>query len=209
MYINETIKKYLDDLAMRTPSPGGGSAAALSGAVACALMEMALNFTIGNKDFEKFEETAQDYIGKAKNLRGRFEKLFDEDIGCYSAVSAAYKMPKDTEADKLKRQRAVKEAFKKATLVPFHICQYAVEAVRMCPNIAKGANQRLVCDVEAAVRMIEASFYSAKINILENQKSIADDEFNKDITRDLTALEKELLKCREASEKEILKILAL
>lgn len=205
-YINESIQKYLDDLAAKTSAPGGGSSAALAGAMASGLIAMALNFTIGNEKYKDFEAAAKEMLSKADKLRAAFVKFFEEDMESYGAVSRAYKLPKDSDADKIKRQRAVKEAMKQATLTPLHICQHSVEAMKMCPDVAKHGNKNLICDVETPVRLLEAAFYSAKMNALMNQKSIEDDEFNKDVSKQMAALEKELLKYKEASEKEITKV---
>lgn len=209
MYINEPIQKYLDDLAARMPAPGGGSCAALAGAMGCSLISMTLNFTVGNEKYKDFEKTARDTLVISEGLRKKFVKLFDEDVNSYELVSKAYKLPKDTDADKIKRKRAVKEAFKQATLTPLHVCQHSVEAIKLLPDLAKSGNKGLICDVEVPVRLLEAAFYSARINALMNLKSIEDGDFNKDIAAEITSLEKELLKNKEAAEKEIEKITGL
>lgn len=206
MYIDNTIKKYLDDLAARLPAPGGGSSAALSGAMGSALISMVLNFTIGNEKYKPFEETAKEMLVKSEGLRKDFINFFDEDIKGYEVVSKAYKLPKDTPADKIKRKQAIKEALKQATLTPLHVCEHSVEAIKLCPELAKSANKNLICDVEVPARLFEAAFYSAKINVVMNQKSIEDEEFNKDITKQLSALEKELLRHKESSRKAISRI---
>jgi formiminotetrahydrofolate cyclodeaminase len=206
MYSDETIKKYLDDLAARTPAPGGGSSAALAGAMAASLITMVLNFTIGSAKYKSFEETAKGMLARSEKLRAGFIKFFEEDISSYGAVSAAYKLPKGNEADEIKRKRAIKEAMKQATLVPLHVCQHTAEAIKMCPELARRGNSGLICDVEVPIRLLEAAFYSAKINVVMNQKSIQDDEFNKDVSKQMAALEKELLKYKELATKEIKKI---
>ena len=205
-YINESIQKYLDDLAAKTPAPGGGSSAALAGAMSSSLISMALNFTMGNEKYKDFEAAAKEMLAKSERLRADFAKFFEEDMAGYGAVLKAYKLPKDSDADKIKRQRAIKEALKQATLTPLHVCQQSVEAIKMCPDLAKHGNKNLICDVEVPVRLLEAAFYSAKINIVMNQKSIQDDEFNKDVSKQMAALEKELLKYKEMAEKEIAKV---
>jgi formiminotetrahydrofolate cyclodeaminase len=206
MYADESIKKYLDDLAAKTPAPGGGSSAALAGAMAASLISMALNFTIGNEKYKDFEPAAKEMLSKAAKLKDNFVKFFEEDMESYNAVSKAYKLPKDSDADQIKRQRAIREGMKQATLTPLHVCQHAVEAIKMCPELARRGNRNLICDVEVPVRLLEAAFYSAKINVVMNQKSIRDDEFNKDVSKQMAALEKELLKYKELAEKEIVKI---
>ena len=209
MYIDNTIKQYLDDLAARMPAPGGGSAAALSGAMAAGLISMVLNFTIGNENYKDFEGSAKIMLETSEGLRKKFMKLFDEDVHSYDSVSKAYKLQKDTDSDKIKRKRAIKEAFKQATLTPLHICQHSIEAIKLCPSLAKGANKNLICDVEVPVRLLEAAFYSAKINVILNQKSIEDEDFNKDVTAQIAQLEKELIKYKELSEKEISKVIPI
>jgi formiminotetrahydrofolate cyclodeaminase len=206
MYVNESIKRYLDDLAAKTPAPGGGSSAALAGAMASSLMAMALNFTIGNEKYRDFEASAREMLSKAEKLRSDFIRFFEEDTASYSAVAKAYKLSRDSDADKIKRKRAIKEAMKQATLTPLHVCQHAVEAMKTCPELARRGNKNLICDVEVPVRLLEAAFYSAKINVAMNQKAIEDEEFNKDVSRQMAALEKELLKYKELAEKEIAKV---
>jgi len=206
MYTNESIKRYLDDLASRLPAPGGGSSAALAGAMASALIGMVLNFTIGNEKYKEFEGTARRMLNESESLRDKFMKLFDDDIKSYDAVAKAYKMPKATDADKEKRKAAIQEGLKGALMAPLDICQYSVEAIRHCPELAKSANKNLICDVEVPVRMLEAAFYSAKINCVMNQKGIKDETFNTAITYKITALEKDLLKTKQISEMEIAKV---
>lgn len=206
MYTNESIKKYLDDLASRLPAPGGGSSAAIAGAMASALISMVLNFTIGNEKYKGFEDAAREMLAKSEGLRKNFIKFFDEDIKSYDLVSKAYKLPKDTDAGRIKRKQAIKEALKQATLTPLHVCQDSAEAIKLLPELARSANKNLICDVEVPVRLLEAAFYSAKINVIMNQKSIEDDEFNKDVIKQLAMLEKEILKYKDIAEKEISKI---
>ena len=79
MYILEPIKQYIDDLAARQSTPGGGSAAALSGAVGTALLEMGCNFTIGNERYKEFADEAQENLIYLENIRGRFAELIDRD----------------------------------------------------------------------------------------------------------------------------------
>lgn len=206
MYIEQSIRKYLDDLAARLPAPGGGSSAALAGAMASALISMVLSFTIGNDKYKGFEDEAKKMLAKSEELRQAFINFFEEDIKSYEGVSKAYKLPKDTEENKIKRKDAIREALKQALLVPMEVCKYSVEAIKFCPILAKSANKNLICDVEVPARLLEAAFYSAKINVVMNQKGIGDEGFNTDVTKQLKVLEKELLRYKKISEKEIGKI---
>lgn len=208
MYISNSIQKYLDDLAARLPAPGGGSSAALAGAMASALMSMVLNFTIGNEKYKDFEKTSREMLARSEGLRKNFIRFFDEDVKGYDLLGKAYKLPKDTDADRIKRKQAIKEALKQATLIPLHVCQDSAEAIKLLPELARSANKNLICDVEVPVRLLEAAFYSAKINVIMNKKGIEDDEFNKDVAKQLAMLEKEVLKYKDIAEKEISKIVA-
>ena len=123
MYREKSIRDYLNDLASRLPAPGGGSSAALSGAMAAALMSMVLNFTIGNPKYADFEETAKKLLRNCEELRKKFSSLFEEDMKSYNAVSEAYKLSKGTEDEKIKRQKAISEGLKKALLVPLEVCR--------------------------------------------------------------------------------------
>lgn len=207
MYVDGSIRKYLEDLAAKMPAPGGGSSAALSGAMAAALMSMVLNFTIGNKKYKSFEDVAGKLLIKSEELRAIFIEFFMKDIKSYEAVADAYKLPKDTEEHKKGRKEIMQNALKYALSVPLDICKYSVEAMRLCPELAKNANKNLICDVEVPVRLLEAAFYSAKINVVMNQKEIEDIKFNEIASRELNVLEEELLAYKGISEMEIKKII--
>lgn len=206
MYITGSIQKYLDDLAAKLPAPGGGSSAALAGAMASALMSMVLNFTIGKPKYKDFEEIAKGMLVQTERLRTAFTKLFAEDITSYDGVSQAYKLPMSTDAEKAMRKAAIEKGLKQALLVPLEVCKASCEAIKFCPELARSANKNMICDVEVPVRLFEASFYSAKINVVMNQKGISDTNFNEDVSRQMERLEEELLRQKELSEKEIVKI---
>ena len=76
MYREQSINKYLEDLASRLPAPGGGSSAALSGAMAAALLSMVLNFTIGNPKYKEFEKEAENILDACESHRKKFMDLF-------------------------------------------------------------------------------------------------------------------------------------
>ena len=207
-YANHTIKKYLDDLAARLPAPGGGSSAALAGAMASALISMVLNFTIGNEKYKDFEETAKEMLEKSESYRNLFMVFFEADMKSYDAVTKAYKLPKDTEENKAKRKVVVQQALKEALVVPMDVCRYSLEALRMCPDLARYANKNLICDVEVPMRLLEAAFYSAKINVVMNQKGIEDAKFNAGINRELEGIEEQLITVITMSKKAIAKVTA-
>src|SRR5436305_12192870 len=99
MLVKMTVDDFIDQLASASPTPGGGSASALAGAMAAAMVEMACNLTVGREKFRDVEEEMQTVLGRAKELRGQMLDAVDEDTKAYNAVSEAYKMPRASDAE--------------------------------------------------------------------------------------------------------------
>lgn len=155
MYRNKSIKKYLDDLAARTPAPGGGSAAALSSALGCALLSMSANFTLGKEKYKKYEKEIKGILVKSENYRKRFLELVDLDVKAYSAFASAKNKKSKTSA-KQYSQRIVKE-----------ITALSYKALQLCFPLAEKGNIYLINDVLAAAELLSAGFNSALINLEE------------------------------------------
>ncbi len=162
-YANLSIKTYLNKLAGKTPVPGGGSAAALFGAMGCALMEMVVNYT-------KNDSLVKRSGALLKKHRKRFLHLVDEDINAYSELSSLLKGRK-------KDSRALQKALKKAALVPLEVCQLSCESVKLCNKVLKKANRNLISDVACAISAFACAFASARLNVDINIKYIKDKKF--------------------------------
>src|SRR3954468_7956253 len=111
---NETIQKFLDGLASSAPTPGGGGAAAISGAMGAALVSMVCNLTIGKKKYAAAEAEMLATREKAEALRAELTGMIAEDVAAFTAVMGAYGLPKETDADKAARQRAIQAALRLA-----------------------------------------------------------------------------------------------
>lgn len=153
MYINKPIKKYLDDLAAKKPAPGGGSAAALSCALGCALLSMSANFTIGKEKYKKYEKEIKSILLKCEKYRKRFLELMDLDVKAYSAY-ASLKDKKSKAAAKKYSQKIVKE-----------IAALSYKAIQLCPALAEKGNIYLINDVLAGAELLSSGFNSALVNI--------------------------------------------
>ena len=112
------INDYIDLLASDAPAPGGGSASALCGAQGAGLCAMVAALTLGKKKYEEHQELCRDVYEQARMLSERMCALIDEDTEAFNRVSAAFKLPKDTEEDKAARKAAIAEATLGATMVP-------------------------------------------------------------------------------------------
>jgi formiminotetrahydrofolate cyclodeaminase len=117
------IGEFLNALAAQQPTPGGGGAAALTGAQAAALVSMVINFTIGNKKYAAVEERMHEYLAQSETLRHELTALADRDVEAFQAVSLCYTMPKTTDKEKAARSAALQNALKGAAQVPFVVAE--------------------------------------------------------------------------------------
>ena len=122
-----TIANFLDALAAKQPTPGGGGAAALTGSQAAALLCMVANFTLGAKKYADVHEEMRGYLAQAEALRFKLLGLADEDVAAFNGVSACYAMPKESDSEKAARTEALQAALKEAARVPFVAAEAALE----------------------------------------------------------------------------------
>ena len=188
----DTLKKYLDDLAAKLPAPGGGSAAALTAATGAALISMVCNFTVGKEKYKSVEDQIKDLLSSSETLREKLMSLVDEDVAAYKKVSSAYSLPKDSPEDKRKREQAMQEGLKEALATPLEVCKLSHQAVKLCPVMSEKGNANLISDVGVAVALLASAFQSALLNVEINLKSIKDNEFILKIREVLKPMEEEV-----------------
>lgn len=174
-YAKLSIETYLNKLAGRTPAPGGGSAAALFGAIGCALLEMVVNYNVRNK--RAIKNTA----AILKRYRKDFTRLMDEDAKVYNRLSLCYKQ---YGRDSYKTQQTLK----RATLVPLKICSRSYEGMKLCKKLQKTTNKSLISDIGCAKAGFSAAFKSAKLNIGVNIKHVKDKKFINNIRKKITSM---------------------
>jgi formiminotetrahydrofolate cyclodeaminase len=184
----KSVANFLDELASNAPAPGGGSVAALSGALGAALVSMVCNLTLGKKGYEQVQDDIQDLLDRSEALRHKSADLLEEDVKAYTGYSKAAKMPRATEEEKAERKVAMQEALKVATDVPLSIAETAVEVMDLCMPAAEKGNKWAVSDAGVAVLMAEAALRSAALNVLINLGTLKDEEFVADRRAKLEAL---------------------
>ncbi len=177
MLTEKPVTTFLDELSSSAPAPGGGSVAALSGALGAALVSMVCNLTLGKKKYADVQEDIEALLEKSEALRKELTDLLEEDVKAYTAYSKAAKMPRDTEEQKAKRATARQEALKGATDVPLRIAEAAVRVMDLCRPAAEKGNVWAVSDAGVAVLMAEAALRSAALNVLINLGALKDEEF--------------------------------
>lgn len=177
MLSDKTLRTFLDELASSAPAPGGGSAAAVSGALGAALVSMVCNLTLGKKKYEDVQTDIAEILEHSEELRHRLLDLMEDDVKAYTHVSAAYKMPRGTETEKQTRAEAIESALKEATLVPLRVAEACVEVLDLCTPVAEKGNVNAVSDAGVGALAAEAGLRSAALNALINLNMIQDQAF--------------------------------
>lgn len=176
MYLNETIRTYLEDASSGKPTPGGGSVAALAGALGISMASMAANFTVGKKKYRDVEAEVKQLLGKCAAARDELANLMDLDTQAYGAVSEAYGMPRETPEQKKERTAAIQKALGIAMEAPLNAVRACRDAMQSIRRLADVANPNLISDVGVAAILTEAALRAAKMNVEINLSSLKDEE---------------------------------
>jgi formiminotetrahydrofolate cyclodeaminase len=174
---NNTIAKFLDELASEQPTPGGGGAAAIMGAVGAALVSMVANLTIGKKNYEAFDAELKEARAKAEALRAELTAAINEDVDAFNAVMGAYGLPRATDDETAARAAAIQAALKQATDAPLRAVKACHEVIKLSAVVAEKGNVNVISDAGVAVLAANAGLRSAALNVYINAKSIKDREF--------------------------------
>ena len=193
------IELFLDDLASRKPTPSGGSAAAVMGAMSAALVSMVCNLTIGKAQYRDFEEELKSVLTKAEGLRRDLTKMIGEDVQAFDAVMRAYGMPRLTKDETTTRAEAIQTALKTATLVPMRCCRACREVITIGSVVAEKGNRNVVSDAGIAALAAYAGLRSAALNVFTNARAITDRIFTEEQLAELEQLLSEAATATEAS----------
>jgi len=174
---DKRVNEFLDALASSAPAPGGGSVAALSGALGAAMVSMVCNLTLGKKRYAEVQDEIGELVERSEALRLQLTDLLEADVQAYTGVSTAYKMPRDTDEAKVARSEAIQEALKKATIVPMQVAEACVQVLDLCTPGAEKGNVNAVSDAGVAALMAEAGLRSAALNVIINISLIKDEAF--------------------------------
>ncbi len=190
----------MDKLASKSPEPGGGSVAALTGALGAALVSMVSNLTLGKEKYRDVQPQIEVLLAESEKLRTKMQDLIQKDTEAYGALSAVYKMPKNTDEEKAARATSMQGALKKACQVPFEIGLASLELARLAERAADIGNTGAVSDAGVAVLLAQACAQSSALNVKINVNSIKDEAYNKetwtrmqDVLQQVAALEKSVM----------------
>ncbi|MBC7246448.1 MAG: cyclodeaminase/cyclohydrolase family protein [Actinobacteria bacterium] len=177
MYVEKPMIVFLDRLASRSPEPGGGAVSALTGALGAALVSMVGNLTLGKEKYADVQDQVEELLKSSEKLRDELQGLIQKDTEVYAEVSAAYKMPRESEEEKAARAASIQKALKTATEVPFEIAEKCLEVARISLTAAEIGNVGAVSDAGVAALLAEAAAQSAALNVKINVNSIEDRDF--------------------------------
>jgi formiminotetrahydrofolate cyclodeaminase len=184
-----TVDNFIGQLASDNPTPGGGSASALAGAMAAALVEMCCNLTIGREKFRDREEQMLVILERARVLREKMLAAVDEDTDAYDAVSQAYKLPKTTDEEKAARTQAIQQALKGACEVPLRVAIAAMETAQLAHIVQERANPNVASDGRVAKVLAHAAREGATANVEINLGSITDGDYVMRMREELRGLQ--------------------
>lgn len=176
MYIDETLQHYLDDLASALPAPGGGSTAALSGAMGAALASMVCRLTIGKAAYAGVQQEIEELLKRTERLRLRFQQLIQEDIDAYGRLSACYKLPRETNEERATRTEAIQKQLVEAALVPLEVAERAAELVQCCERIIEIGNATVLSDVATGAILASSAGEGAALMVRINVQALKNEE---------------------------------
>ncbi len=183
-----SIQTFLTELASAAPTPGGGGAAAISGAMGAALVSMVCNLTIGKKKYVEVEAELKDVLARSEGLRVVLTGMIGEDVQAFDAVMGAYGLPKATDDEKAARGETIQAALKTAIDVPLACCRACRAVIDLAAIAAEKGNLNVVSDAGVAVLSAYAGLRSAALNVYVNAKGLDDRDFADERLKELEEL---------------------
>ncbi len=198
---NRTVTGFAAELAAASPAPGGGSVAALAGALSAGLIAMVSRLTIGKEKFRKHEEELQRALDRADQRRERLLILIDEDTAAFNRVMEAFRLPKSTAEEKAARSRAIQGGLRGAAEVPLETAELCLECLRDARLVIEHGNPNASSDARTAGLMAVAGARAAELNVRINLESLKDEQVQtglreriEAVMSDVNRLEAELLR---------------
>jgi len=201
------IREFANELSMDSPAPGGGSTAALCGALSASLSSMVSNLTVGKKGYEKVQNDVKNLGVKAQSLKDEFLRAVDLDTESFNKLMETFRLPKKTEAQKEERDLAIEKATKEATLVPFEVLKKSYVALELAKEVILKGNKNSISDVGVAGLAAQAAAEGAYYNIKINLPNIKDKKFISNTKKQANSLLRKIInlgnEIRDLMDKEL------
>ncbi len=179
---------FLDEVASSSPAPGGGSVAALAGALGAALTSMVCNLTKAKQGYEEVQDEIAEVLEKSEELRKDLTDLIDKDTDAFNEVMKALQMPKETEEQKEQRRTILQTAFKQAAEIPLETARKCVQILHVAHIVAEKGNKNSISDAAVSALMAQTGVQAAMLNVRINLSSIKDPDYVQQVTTELHEL---------------------
>ena len=173
----QSLQTYLELLASKQATPGGGSAAALMGAQAAALVSMVCNLTIGKPKYAEVDADMRALLVEAETLRETLTGMIKADVDVFNQLMACYGLPKSNDEEKAHRNQQIQIVLKQATIVPLECAKACAKAIALSRVAAEKGNLGVISDAGVAVMSAYAALKSAALNVDINAASLKDRDF--------------------------------
>jgi formiminotetrahydrofolate cyclodeaminase len=200
-----SIREFLSALASSAPTPGGGTAAAIGGAMGSALAEMVAALTLSREKFAPVHGAMRSIAEAAQGARAEFLVLAREDSEAYDAVVAARRLAKETEEERQVRAREIESASRLATEIPMRTARAAARLLAALPELAEKGNPNALSDAGAAALMLSAAAEGALLNVGINLSGISDAAFAEGMRRETAVIQGETQRLRSHVLSEVTK----
>ena len=188
------VTDFLDEVSRESPAPGGGSIAALSGALGVSLSSMVCNLTANNRGSEEVDDILNRTAERCQEIKFKLTKAVDDDTNAFNQYMDAMRMPKKTDDDKKKRLDAMQQGLKNAVQVPYNTALLSFEAIEIAGTVAKYGNPNSITDVGVGAQSAYTGVLGGIYNVLINLKDIKDENFVKEMRTNCSELKANALK---------------
>ena len=190
--VRMSLREFSDELSMDSPAPGGGSVAALCGAMSAALAAMVANLTVGKKGYEKSWGELKRTAARAQALKDEYLQLVDRDSEAFNKVMDAARLPKGTDEQIREREAAMERATREATLVPYRSLEAALELLKLAGKAAAKGNRNSLSDAGVAALAARAAAEGAYYNVRINLPGLKDADFKARTAKSAAALRRRI-----------------
>ncbi len=175
--MQKDINSFLNDLSSSLPTPGGGGASALCGAIGAALGSMVCNLTIGKPKYAEFDADLRQIISQLEQLRQELILLAEEDEQAFAPLSKAYSLPSSTEEEKIHKAEVMEECLQLAASVPMKIVHASYRAIELLSQLTEKGSRLAISDVGVGAAICGSALKSAALNVYINTKLMKNTEY--------------------------------
>lgn len=206
--VNRSTFDFVDEVSRDTPAPGGGSVAALAGALGGALATMVANLSVGKGEFDDRYEQLCSIAERGQVVKDALVRGVDADTNAFDKVLEAMRMPRDTPEQRTERAQAMQQGYRTATRVPLSTVRQCRDALVLCKEIVVMADPEMVSDAGTGALLAHAGAQAAAYNVRINLRHIKDEAFGEEMREQIESLLGECAELAQAVAEEVLAVLA-